>query len=1062
MDYIGARKRFVAWLRQQLIGPANPDSDTLVGMSPLDRYPMGVLFPIMPDGDGVDPASDTLWEDAAEDTADGEPESKQFAQPARKRRYCPPSAVGFSCFVRGKSRLTIVVEGARYEERTGLRDAKSGRFISQEYNRIPLAETTLTWGDGVLSDAPNQHFGVDVRQQPYQDGMILTITLHNRQKVTSSAWNQSQEILTKSLFETRLTCFVEEGALSEYPRVEKALLTEEEQELELQYRHKHIYAMGHGAAVDWVLEGNRPPRIETTFMPTVEVPQVSTDLSDAQWDVLGMHFLATAPTAQMTAELGRFVGSYEKWVDHQVADNSYDDYGAAPADRIRSRMKTAVARMHQGVALLSSDALVCEAFQLANLAMLNQLQQQDHGSGKSGKPEDHRWRPFQLAFLLVVLESTVHEEDDFREILDLIWFPTGGGKTEAYLGLVVFLIAWRRLTCPNGGGGTVAIMRYTLRLLTSQQFVRACRIIFALELLRRKDPGRLGQEPVSIGIWVGRASTPNTFQQAFEQVQGIRGGASPPQGLVLEQCPWCGSSFGECNYQSSETGFYFVCANLDCDFGKDVRESLPCNVVDEALYANPPSLLIGTIDKFARLAWESQAGKFFGGGEDNLPPSLVIQDELHLITGPLGSVAGLYEAALDTVLQMSGCRPKYIASTATIRMAAEQVRSLYGRELAVFPPPGLTCDDSYFARTDTSRPGRLYMGYLAPKLDSRQCLAPVAAAALMGPQLLFEDHADHHDLLEAWWTQVVYHTSLRAVGESHTTYLTDVRDWARRLSNEHTERASLEHAAHESGQTRSGREWTAHRPANPNIAQLTSRATAKDNAATFSQLELGIDSGESLDVVLATNMVSVGLDVSRLALMLVNSQPLTTAEYIQTSSRVGRASVPGLVLVNYHRHQARSLSHYENFRPFHESFYRFVEPTSVTPYTYQVRRRALHAALVIVVRHVCGSLYDHLEAGDFNKDDPRIQACVDAFAQRCAQAEPCDTAGSTERHINQLVEQWHDEAISCQKQNRALHYNPSDNSANALLCNHQEPDTGLWPTLHSMRNVESTAVLHGT
>ena len=217
MDYIGARKRFVAWLRQQLIGPANPDSDTLVGMSPLDRYPMGVLFPIMPDGDGVDPASDTLQEDTTEEDASGELESKQFAQPARKRRYCPPSAVGFSCFVRGTPRLTIVVEGARYE-RTGLRDP-GGRFISQEYNRIPLAETTLTWGDGVLSDAlPSQHFGVDVRQRPYQEGTILTITLHNRQNVASSAWNQSQEIMKKSLFETRLTCFIEEGSLADYPR----------------------------------------------------------------------------------------------------------------------------------------------------------------------------------------------------------------------------------------------------------------------------------------------------------------------------------------------------------------------------------------------------------------------------------------------------------------------------------------------------------------------------------------------------------------------------------------------------------------------------------------------------------------------------------------------------------------------------------------------------------------------------------------------------------------------------------------------------------------------------
>ena len=1060
MDYIGPRKHFVAWLRQQLIGPANPDSDMLVGMSPLDRYPMGVLFPVMPDGDGVDPAGDTLQEDLTEEDANSELESKQFAQPARKRRYCPPSAVGFSCFVRGRPRLTIAVTGTRYE-RTGLRDSR-GRFVRQEYNRVPLAETTLTWGDGGLSDAlPSPHFGVDVRQRSYQDGTILTITLHNRQNVASSAWNQPQEILRKSLFETRLTCFIEEGSLADYPRVDKSLLTEEEQELELQYRHKHIYAIGHGAAVNWAVEGNRPPRIETDFMPTVEVPQVTSDLADAEVSVLDMHFLATAPTGPLVAGLGRFVASYAKWVERQAVTGLKDDE-VAPAHRIRSRMKTAVARMQQGVALLASDAMACEAFRLANQAMLNQMQQQDRIRKQASRREGYRWRPFQLAFLLVVLESTIRDDDDFREVLDLIWFPTGGGKTEAYLGLIVFLIAWRRLTCPNRGGGTVAVMRYTLRLLTSQQFVRATRIIFALELLRQKDPDRLGREPVSIGMWVGRASTPNTFQQAVDQVQGIRGAAPPPNGLVLEACPWCASSFDECNYQSSEAGFHFVCTNPACAFGGDGRTPLPCNVVDEALYAHPPSLLIGTIDKFARLAWESRAGQFFGRDSGNLPPTLVIQDELHLITGPLGSVAGLYEAALDTLLQMHGVRPKYIASTATIRMAQEQVRSLYGRELAVFPPPGLSCDDSYFARTDCQRPGRLYVGYLAPKLGSRQCLAPLAATTLFGPQALFEDHLEGNALLEAWWTQVVYHTSLRAVGESHTSYLTDVRDWARRLSDEKKDRDSSASVVHEPESASEERKGMASRAATPRIAQLTSRATAKDNAATFNRLEQPFGTDECLDVVLATNMVSVGLDVSRLAVMLVNGQPLTTAEYIQTSSRVGRAEVPGLVLVNYHRHQARSLSHYESFRPFHESFYRFVEPTSVTPYTYQVRLRALHAALVIVVRHADASLSGNAKAGEFRQDAPAVQAWIKALIQRCERAEPTDKAGRTADHMARLVEQWGAEATHCQTQKRALHYSSSDRSANALLCDHEKPEAGMWPTLHSMRNVESTAVLKGT
>ena len=141
-----------------------------------------------------------------------------------------------------------------------------------------------------------------------------------------------------------------------------------------------------------------------------------------------------------------------------------------------------------------------------------------------------------------------------------------------------------------------------------------------------------------------------------------------------------------------------------------------------------------------------------------------------------------------------------------------------------------------------------------------------------------------------------------------------------------------------------------------------------------------------LDAVLATNMVSVGLDVARLAVMVVNGQPLTTAEYIQATSRVGRADVPGLVVCNYYRHQARSLSHYESFRPYHESFYRFVEPSSVTPYTYQVRSRALHAAFVIAIRHACADMQSNGAAGNFNREAPEVRDVIEWFKQRCASA----------------------------------------------------------------------------
>ena len=501
-------------------------------------------------------------------------------------------------------------------------------------------------------------------------------------------------------------------------------------------------------------------------------------------------------------------------------------------------------------------------------------------------------------------------------------------------------------------------------------------------------------------------------------------------------------------YQSNQTDFRFRCHNPECAFGTAQDGALPCNVVDEALYEHPPTLLIATLDKFARLAWEERTNAFFGGNTHR-PPELVIQDELHLIAGALGSVAGLYEAALDTVLKARAMHPKYIASTATIRMAAEQVKRLYGREVAVFPPPGLDCDDSFFARAVplSVRPGRMYVGYFAPMQNRQKCLAPLAAALLCAPLELFAEQEEARLLLNAWWTQVVYHGSLRGVGNSHTLFDHDVREFMRMLKTPATEE-----------KTENPAERT-----HPIIAQLTSQQTAEENAAIFAQLAVACGHPECLDAVFATNMVSVGLDVARLALMVINGQPLTTAEYIQASSRVGRGEVPGIVFANYYRDQARSLSHYEDFRPYHDAFYRFVEPTSVTPYTYQARSRALHAALVIAVRHSCANLLGNESARHFDPQTPAVARVIELLEIRCRQSASEDQQEEIARHLERLAEEWKNEVARCQKNRQALDYQVSDQDKgrNRLLRAHDAEIRGLWTTLHSMRHVENTALLKG-
>ena len=1038
--YVEARKKLVAWLRRQLMGPAREGS---LRMSPLDRYPTGVLHPIEPDVSGIDPASAGREEaepallDVEEDTtpADDESEGRTLAQPARRRRYVPPSSVGFSCYVRGDVRLAITASAAVYRSVGEERD-EAGLFRLREYVREELPERTVRWPGSVGPGEPAETIwegcaGIDVRARVHRDGLIVTVTLCNRSELSPGVPPslRIRDRVNKSLFEARLECAIESGELVEYPRVDPSLLTEEEQEIELQYREQRIYAVGHGAAASWDVKPGGEARIRSDFMPEAEVPMMTVNIggNDA---VLRLARLAETP---MSDELARFTGEYADWIAEQkrVASELRNPRERAAADRICDRMSVALDRMRGCGKMLRTDPLAAESFRLANRAMIDQMRQADRVGGKETAPDDYRWRPFQLAFLLTVMVSAIREDDDFRDVLDLIWFPTGGGKTEAYLGLIAFLIVWRRLKYPDSGGGTTAFMRYTLRLLTRQQFERAARMVCALELIRRGNPARLGEAPIDVGIWVGGEISPNRYDQAKELVDEIRDGKPGAQyKLLMERCPWCGTPFDAAHgYRATEDEFHFHCTNRECDFGADPR-SLPCNVVDDALYDHPPSLLIGTIDKFARVAWEERTGAFFGAGTGSRPPELVIQDELHLITGPLGSVAGLYEAGLDTLLVRRGVRPKYIASTATIRMAREQVRRLYARDLAVFPPPGLSHDDTFFARTDRERPGRLYVGYLAPMLDQQHCLAPLAAVLLTGPRALFDGDADRDELLDAWWTQVVYHGSLKGVGNSHNAFVTDVRDFGRRLA--HELREARETGPDDEPDVRAEEfEGPLERLRNTRIEQLTSRRTARENAETFQQLANPQGSDACLDAVLATNMVSVGLDVARLALMIVNGQPLTTAEYIQATSRVGRAEVPGLVVTNYYRGQARSLSHYESFRSYHESFYRYVEPSSVTPFTYQVRFRALHAALVIALRHVCADLRSNTSAGHFNQDSPEVKAVIAELKRRCEQ------------------------------ERRQLNYQAWANEKNAdrLLYTHGESRPGLWATLHSMRNVEGTGSL---
>lgn len=1074
--YIEPRRRLVQWLRTCLIGPGfvhnvEPENDILTEITPTRLYPTGILFPITPDEGGLDQASDPEEEDDCDGGSVTENEAqhsngREVKPTGKTRRYIPPSAVGFSFFASREVEFHVSAWGVCYKKRLSIKNQWARQPITfyndktsfpfkfpGEFRRVESRQPI--WPD--VNDIPRAE--IFILWRPYDSGWLITVSLCNRQQVCKANEIPSREEFSKrqeemALFEVELECEIFSGEVYPYPHKDPSLLDDEERELDLQYRHKKIFAIGHGAAVDWKLKQGRVSRLRTEFLPIVEVPLVTPENETIDPQTLSLDFLCQADTdpAVFTA-LDAFVLAYTQW--WRVQQNTVDplmgeEKGAG--ERIVGRIGTARDRMARGVDLLRQRPEVARTFALTNQAMLRQWVQYDKQSHPATS-RTYRWRPFQLGFLLLTIESVVNLDSPERDIVDLIWFPTGGGKTEAYLALIAFQIIWRRMRFTSSGGGTAVIMRYTLRLLTQQQFERAGRLVCALEILRRNCPEQLGPEPITAGLWVGEATTPNTFKDALTVI-GNASTKTAPRRFVFTRCPWCGDSLWKTEdekvrhgFKATDTSFRIHCLNERCDFGGYESGFLPLNVVDEALYISPPTLLFATVDKLARLVWDHRAVAFFGRDACR-PPELIIQDELHLIAGALGSIVGIYEAALDTVIIQRGLYPKYVASTATIRNAQNQIEKLYGRAHAVFPPPGISAEDAFFTRALPldQHPGRMYLGYLS-SLPKKDAGFAVLSSALLSAR---EETLNSPELEDAWRTMIVYHGSLRGVGDSHNALTYRVKDYLKiqcqRIFGANRKKKKSKLAEKRSDGLR--------------IAQLTSIYSPEENARTFERLACPVGDDRYLDAVLATNMISVGLDVNRLALMIVNGQPLTTAEYIQASSRVGRSDVPGLVVANYYRWQARSLSHYENFRPYHESFYRFVEPTSVTPFTPQVRRRALHAALVIVMRHSVDYLNENDAADAFDPSQQIILKAIDLLKRRCRQADS-GQAAQTADQLDVLADDWSRFVAECQKSERKLVYrrNRDDRTADALLYAYEDLHQGKWATLNSMRNVEDSGLL---
>ena len=752
---------------------------------------------------------------------------------------------------------------------------------------------------------------------------------------------------------------------------------------DLHYADTPEYAAGHGVAADWELVDGSCRVLRTTWIPAAEVETTETvEVPGVELAMAALGDLSDGGAAERA--LTPLVTGYRAWIDQQdAALTGLTVERRETADELVVHARSAANRMERGIRVLSQDADALDAFRVANRAVAAALSRRLAREGVTDPP---RWRAFQLAFLLLNLSGLADPANPEREFVDLLFFPTGGGKTEAYLGLAAFTMVLRRLRHLEDGGragaGVSVVMRYTLRLLTLDQLGRAAGLVCALELERRKDAGRYGDWPFEIGLWVGKAGTPNRLgERGDNRSDSARSKVSQyknnPQGkpapIPLESCPWCGEDFTPESFtllpdSDHPTELRIACANWECDFSGDAP--LPIVAVDEPLYRRLPAFLVATVDKFASLPWVGESGALLGGADrhdgggfygaaeprrGNLlrqplpPPDLIIQDELHLISGPLGTMAGLYEAAIEAlcVREIDGrkVKPKTVASTATVRHAREQIQGLFGRPAThVFPPPGPSRDDSFFARTvpASERNARQYVGIAAQGRNPKEAMRRVLLTLMGAAERAWRDTGgprNPDNPADPYLTVLGYFNSLRELGGARRILEEEVQNTLKRYGD----RKRLGEAQ---GLFRDRTSFS-------DVVELTSRVSTDQVAEARRRLETTFhDRQQRVDCAIATNMISVGLDIQRLGLMLVYGQPKTNSEYIQATSRVGRDDHrPGLVVVLYNAHRPRDRSHYERFRHYHETFYRSVEVASVTPFAARALDRGFAGALVTLARH---------------------------------------------------------------------------------------------------------------
>ncbi|MDI3469871.1 MAG: Helicase, C-terminal [Pseudolabrys sp.] len=1101
---VDIRAKLVDVFRRDLVGPGPQDADLAterLSENPSRWYLTGFLAPADdpltqsgPDEDEENPSAQEEMEIDVEEPADegaggaaGDAETPEA--PNTKRRFLP-SSIGLTVLLPPEvTQIEARVCWGDYRTEPPLheglfipeesqdkdRETKSKKKEQVEWVRVPQERTVLLRvpvdgfrgeplvvpesaapqrkGGGLALETHARLFDYDTPDGKEQVRALTVFVVNRRATVhrfyadVSYAFQARLELVCPEGFRPRRDL---SGYKSNDPDMRLA---------DLHYRDICEYAVGRNAAASWDPAEEKSGKITRAWtdpLPQAEVERVAPNedeplKSRVMFSMEALAERATAGGDSLREALADLPVLYADWIaaERKKIDGLPVRRGETAA-RLTTDMEEARRRILEGIDILAQSTIARTAFKFMNLAVAMAARRRNaEATGDPATQVAPEWRPFQLAFILLNVAGLADRTHADREIADLLFFPTGGGKTEAYLGLAAFVIAYRRLTGPGVlGAGVAVIMRYTLRLLTLDQLARAAGVICALELMRVdpsnvNDRGRrqLGDWPIEIGLWVGSDASPNRLGRtgdadqttAVGRVRRYRNGQDKRAPAPIKACPWCGTPFKPASFacvpnNAAPINLEIRCANTACEFTRD--RPLPILTVDEPIYRRLPAFVIATVDKFASLPWVGETGAFFGhvdrfadgvgfygaaepgrhgqpldNGWSLDPPDLIIQDELHLIAGPLGTIAGLYEAAIDQLASRhkggKRIRPKIVASTATVRRASDQISALFDRSrTSIFPPPGIDRTDSFFARTvpSTENPARLYLGIAAqgrgPKLVFLRSLTTLLAAAAAA----FEANAANSEAginpADPYMTALCYFNALRELGGARRIVEDEVRDRTERYG---TQRRRVDPK---------DSPFADRKIKQP--MEITSRVSTDDVAEAKQRLDavFGRDE-EPVDVALATNMISVGLDILRLGLMVVQGQPKTAAEYIQATSRIGRDyNRPGLVLVVLNLHKPRDRTHFEQFGHFHRSFYRSVEATSVTPWAARALDRALAALVVSALRHVDPTLTPDLAVKELKNCAAARTAVREAILERAPDKDIPGGKAALGVMVDDLLEAW--------------------------------------------------------